>query len=185
MAGTLKRHLTFSAWADAVKKEHFDPTAAAVELAEIEDDDLVFKHGDALTAVEVVDDGSDGGPVKLRLLALHDADNAPSSWGPGAGATQVDYGDGRYSAFFTHVVIWDDKVVAHDAHANAPGLGRLAEYIRANTEKQRVVFRALYEQGLADQLADLDGVRTVEYGIYRPHKVQQARSQGLFGSLLP
>ena len=48
-----------------------------------------------------------------------------------------------------------------------------------------MIFRALYEQGLADQFADLDGVRTVEYGIYRPHKAQQARSQGLFGSLLP
>jgi hypothetical protein len=37
---------------------------------------------------------------------------------------------GRYSAFFTHVVIWDDKVAAHDAHANAPGLGRLSLYLR-------------------------------------------------------
>ena len=120
MAGALKRKLTFSAWADGVKKENFDPAAAAAEIAEIEEDDLVYEHGDSLTAVEVVDDGSDGGPVKLQLLALHDADNAPSSWGPGAGATQVDYGDGRCSAFLMHVVIWDDKVVAHDAHANAP-----------------------------------------------------------------
>jgi hypothetical protein len=61
----------------------------------------------------------------------------------------VDFGEGRYSAFFTHVAIWSDKVVGHDVHPNAPGLGRLGEYIRANSD-QRVIFRALYEQGLAD-----------------------------------
>lgn len=185
MAATLKRRLTFSAWADGRQHEQFDLVAAANELAAIDDDELVHAHEESLTAVEVIADGDGGGPVKLQLLALHDADSAPSSWGPGAGATQVDYGDGRYSAFFTNVVIWPDKVVAHDAHANAPGLGRLAEYIRAKTDEQRVIFRALYEQGLAEQLADLEGIRTVEYGIYRPHKKQQAQSQGLFGSLLP
>jgi hypothetical protein len=185
MAGKLARKLTFSVWAHGVTKERFHPAEAAAELAAMDTSELVLAHGDSLTAVEVVDEGSGGGPVKLRLLALHDADSAPSSWGPGSGATQVDFGDGRYSAFFTHIVIWDDKVVAHDVHPNAPGIGRLAEYIRAKTAKQRVVFRALYEQGLAEQLADLEGIRTVEYGIYRPQKMQQARSQGLFETLLP
>lgn len=184
MVDTLKRKLTFSAWADGVQKEHFNPVAAAESLVGIDEDEQVHEHGESLTAVEVINDGSGGDPVMLRLLALHDADNAPSSWGPGAGASEVDFGDGRYSAFFAHVVIWDDKVLAHDAHPNAPGLGRLAEYIRSMTD-QRVLFRALYEQGLADQLSDLEGVRSVEYGIYRPSKLQNARAEGLFGSLLP
>ena len=48
-----------------------------------------------------------------------------------------------------------------------------------------MIFRALYEQGLADKLADLEGVRSVEYGIYRPHKHQAAQAHGMFGSLFP
>lgn len=183
MVGTLKRTLTFSAWADGVREEHFHPAVATAELASVGEDEVVYEHGEALTAVEVIADGD--GPVKLRLLALHDADNAPSAGVPALVRHRWTMATAATRRSFTHVLIWDDKVVAHDAHANAPGLGRLAEYIRAKAEKQRVIFRALYEQGVADQLADLDGVRTVEYGIYRPHKKQQAHNQGLFGSATP
>jgi hypothetical protein len=184
MAATLKRKLTFSAWADGSSYDSFDRIAAARAIKEIDDDELVYEHGDQLTAVEVVKVGGETAPTHLRVLALHDADNAPSSWGPGSGATRVDYGEGRYSAFICHVLIWSDNVAALDGHANAPGLGRLADFIRGNTD-ERVIFRALYEQGLADQLADLEGLRSVEYGIYRPHKLHAARSNGMFGPLLP
>lgn len=184
MADTLKRKITFSAWADGSSKRRFDRVAAAKAIASIPLALLIHEQGDALTAVEVEHVGSDDVPTHLRVLALHDADNAPSSWGPGQGATRVDFGEGRYSAFICHVLIWDDKIAAHDGHANAPGLGRLADFIRAKTD-ERVSFRALYEQGLAQQLADLEGVRSVEYGIYRPHKHQVAQAHGMFGSLLP
>lgn len=184
MADTLKRKLTFSAWADGAQGEAFDLAAAAQTILDLDEKDIVLRHDDSLTAVEVVGAVAEDEPVTMRLLALHDADNAPSSWGPGEEPAQVDFGDGHYSAFFTNVVIWPDKVIGHDLHANAPGLGRLADYIRALTD-ERVIFRALYEQGLEDQLSDLEGVRAVEYGIHRPHKRQQAEKTGLFGTLLP
>lgn len=184
MADTLKRKLTFSAWADGSSKEGFDRLAAATAIAAIPHAELVYEAGEALTAVEVESVGSEDEPTHLRLFALHDADNAPSSWGPGEGASPVDFGDGRYSSFVSHVLLWSDKVAAYDRHANAPGLGRLADFIRAQTN-ERVIFRALYEQGLAEQIADLDGVRSVEYGIYRPHKHHAAQARGMFGPLLP
>jgi len=130
VADTLKRKITFSAWANGLAKQDFDRVAAANAIAAIPTDELVYEQGDALTAVEVEQVGGDGTPTHLRVLALHDADNAPSSWGPGQGATRVDFGKGRYSAFICHVLIWDDKIAAHDGHANAPGLGRLADFLR-------------------------------------------------------
>jgi hypothetical protein len=180
--GTLKRRLVFSAWANAVEKHPFDRLATAKALSELAPDELVLEHGEALTAVELIQNGSDDKPTRLRLLALHDAANAPSAWQPGQGASLINLGDGQYSAFITHVSLWHNNIVAHDAHANAPGLGRLAIYLNERAD-QKVMFRALYEQDLADQLEDLDGVRGVEFAIHSPHKTQTAT--GMIGSLLP
>lgn len=181
---TVNRKLTFVAWADALKKQPFDYTKACIGLAKIQTKDQVVAHDDALTAVDHVKPGTGTDATELQLLALHDADNAPSEWGPGAGAKQITIGKGSYAAFFTHVLIWPDNIAAFDAHVNAPGLGRLAEYLRQRTA-ERVMFRALYEQGLKEQLADLAGYRSFEYGIHDPHKKAAIDSSGMAGSILP
>lgn len=181
-ADTLKRRIIFSAWADTVEKQPFDRLAAAEMLSTLEPDEVVLEHGEALTAVELIQKGTENKPTRLRLLALHDAANAPSAWGPGQGASLIDLGADQYSAFITHVSLWPNRIAAHDAHANAPGLGRLATYLHRLTD-QKVAFRALYEQGLTDQLEDLVGVRGVEFAIHSPHKTQTA--EGMFGSLIP
>jgi hypothetical protein len=178
----LTRRLTFSAWADLSEKHPFNRLAAAEALSKLKPADLVFGHTDALTAVELVQKGDASTPTYLQLLALHDAQSAPSSWGPGQGASLINLGTGQYSAFITHVAIWDNKIVAHDAHANAPGLGRLAAYLMDKAEG-RVAFRALYEQGLANQLSDLEGLRGLDFAIHNPHKLQNAT--GMLGSLIP
>ncbi len=180
---SIKRRLVFSAWADAVEKQPFDRLAAAKAIAALPPEDVVLEHGEALTAVEVIQQGTDEKPTRFRLLALHDAKSAPSAWRVGEGASLIDLADGRYSAFMTHVSLWPNMIAAHDAHANAPGLGRLGAYLH-HLASQKVMFRALYEQGLADQLADLKGIRGLEIGIHSPHKRQQV-DDGMIGSLLP
>lgn len=181
---TVKRKLTFVAWADAVKKRPFDLAKASTGLAKIKPNDQVLAHGDDLTAVDHIKPGTDAHATELQLLALHDADNAPSEWGPGTGAKQITIGKGSYAAFFTHVLIWPDNIAAFDAHVNAPGLARLADYIRHGTG-QRIMFRALYEQGLKERLEDLAGYRSFEYGIHDPHKKAAISSSGMAGSILP
>lgn len=181
--GTIKRNLTFVSWASAVEKQPFEPIPAAESLAKLDPDDVVLKHNDQQTAVDHIVVGTETKATELQLLALHDADNAPSEWGVGAGASPVKLGKDRFTAFFTHVLLWSDNVAAFDAHSNAPGLGRLADYLRIQTGK-RVVFRALYEQGLKEELADLDHYRSFEYGIHDPHKKSEMGT-GMVGSLLP
>jgi hypothetical protein len=180
---TIKRRLVFSAWANAIEKQPFDRLAAAEAIAALSPEDVVLEHGEALTAVELIQRGSDEKPTRLRVLALHDAKSAPSSWRAGEGASVINLANGRYSAFMTHVSLWPNKIAAHDAHANAPGLGRLGVYLH-HLAGQKVLFRALYEQGLADQLADLKGIRGLEIGIHSPHKAQST-NDGMVGSLLP
>jgi hypothetical protein len=184
--GAVKRKLTFVAWADASEKRPFDLDAAAKKLTQLDASEIVLPHGqDLLTAVDHVRRGSQTRATELQLLALHDANNAPSEWGPGAGARPVTIGKGRYTAFFTHVLIWPDKLAAFDGHANAPGLGRLAEYLRIRTG-QRVIFRALYEQGLKERLEDIEHFRSFEYGIYDPQKKSAlAGSSGMIRGLPP
>lgn len=181
---TVKRKLTFVAWADANEKRPFDLDAAASKLAELSPSQIVLAHDqELLTAVDHVRPGTDTRATELQLLALHDAENAPSEWGPGAGARRITIGKGRYTAFFTHVLIWPDKVAAFDGHANAPGLGRLADYIRLRTG-QRVLFRALYEQGIKERLEDIAHFRSFEYGIHDPKKkTALAGDSGLVGGL--
>jgi hypothetical protein len=180
---TIRRRLVFSAWADTTEKSPFDRLAAADVLADLSPDEVVLEHGEALTAVELVRRGTDTKSTRVRLFALHDAKSAPSTWRVGEGASVIDLADGRYSAFITHVSIWPNKIVTHDAHANAPGLGRLSAYLHHLTG-QKMTIRALYEQGLVEQLEDLIGIRGLEIGIHNPHKAQGAGA-GMVESLLP
>jgi hypothetical protein len=180
---TIPRRIIFSAWADASENDPFDRLAAADALAALPHEEAVLEHGPALTAVELIRRGDETKSTRLRLLALHDARSAPSSWRAGEGASVIDFANGRYSAFITHVSIWPNKIVAHDHHANAPGLGRLGVYLWHRAE-QKVRFRALYEQDLVEQLEDLDGIRGLEIGIHTPHKAQTS-TDGMVGALLP
>jgi hypothetical protein len=86
----IARKIMFVAWADASEQEPFDLDAAAEELASIEPDEQVFRHGEMLTAVDHVSPNTSNKPLRLQLLALHDGDSAPSEWSPDAGATSID-----------------------------------------------------------------------------------------------
>jgi hypothetical protein len=180
-----KRRLVFYAWADTNENHPFQRVTGAEVLAGLAADEVVLDHGDDyLTAVEVVDPGGAERPTRLVLHALHGPGSRPSEWGPGEGMRSIRIGRGRYTAFSSHVVLWKDKIAALDTHANAPGLGRLSTYfMRQATE--RVAFRPLFEQGTADRLRDLDGIRGVEFSIHEPHKIQRARARGMLGSVLP
>lgn len=179
------RRLTFYAWADANEKHPFDRLLAASAVKALGKGDVVLDHGqDELTAVEIVSAGKEASPTKLLLHALHGPGSRPSEYGPGEGTRTIQIGKGRYTAFTGHLLIWPDKIAAIDVHANSPGLGRLAVYFRKQTN-QRVVFRPLYNQGAAQRLKDLDGIRGVDFGIHEAHKIIQARKRGMLRSLLP
>lgn len=183
---TISRRLTFVAWAGASDNHPVDLSAIESSLDSIDPNEQILAHGDALTAVDrfKVAPGR-GEPCRFQLLALHDHDTAPSEWGPGAGATPISLREGSYTAFITHVMIWPDLVAAFDRHPNAPGLSRLATYIKELTG-ERIVFRALYEPGMKERLEDLRGSRTIEYAIHDPHrKASLAGHGGMFNNLLP
>jgi hypothetical protein len=181
----VKRRLTFYGWADTSEAHPFDRLRAAREVGDLDPDEVVLEQTDGgLTAVDLVEVGDADTPTRLLLHALHGPDSRPSDWGPGEGTRIIEIGEGRYTAFTSHVEIWPDKVAAIDLHANAPGLGRLSQYFWKRAT-ERVAFRPLYRQDASERLRDLDGVRGFDFSIHEPHKVQQARRHGMLGSLLP
>jgi hypothetical protein len=181
----VNRRLAFYAWADTSEKHPFQRVSAAEAVGQLDPDDVVLDQGDeALTAVEIVAVGDENEPTKLLLHALHGPGSRPSEWGPGEGTRTIQIGEGRYTAFSSHVTIWKDKVAALDMHANSPGLGRLSTYFWKQAT-ERVAFRPLYDQGTAERLKDLDGIRGVDFAIHEPHKIAEARKRGMLRSVLP
>jgi hypothetical protein len=182
---SVDRRLTFYAWANVNEKYPFDRLQAATTVAALGKTDIVLDHGsDELTAVEVISRGKGNAPTKLLVHALHGPGSRPSEYGPGEGTRTIQIGKGRYTAFTGHMVIWPDKIAALDLYANCPGLGRVAVYFRKQVN-QRVVFRPLYNQGAANRIKDLDGIRGVDFAIHDPHKIVQARKRGMLRSILP
>lgn len=181
----VNRRLTFYAWADINENHPFDRAGGATTLAGLEADEIVLDQGeDTLTAVDMLEVGHDGAPTRLLLHALHGPGSRPSQYGPGEGTQVINIGEGRYTAFTSHVVIWQDKIAAIDMHANAPGLGRLSTYFWKQAQ-ERVAFRPLYKQDVAERLQDLEGIRGVDFSIHEPHKITETRKRGMLGSLLP
>ncbi len=181
----VKRRLTFYAWADTSENHPFDRVKGASGVHALDPDEIVLDQGeDTLTAVEIRSPGDGTRPTQLLLHALHGPGSRPSQYGPGEGTQPIQIGEGRYTAFTSHVAIWDDKVAAIDMHANAPGLGRLSTYFW-NQVQERVAFRPLFNQDMAERLKDLEGIRGVNFSIHEPHKIVQARKLGMLGSVLP
>jgi hypothetical protein len=181
----VNRRLTFYAWTDTSETDPFDRVKAAAGVAGLDADDVVLDQGeDTLTAVEIVSAGDGTETTQLLLHALHGPGSRPSEWGPGEGIHPIQIGEGSYTAFTSHVTIWDDKVAAIDMHANSPGLGRLSTYFWRQVTA-RVAFRPLFNQDMAERLKDLEGVRGVEFSIHEPHKIAEARKLGMLGSVLP
>ncbi len=179
------RRLTFYAWADTNQKHPFDRLKGASALKGLGKGKIVLDHGeDELTAVEIVSVGTMTAPTKLLLHALHGPGSRPSEYGPGVGTRTIQIGKGSYTAFTGHVLIWEDKIAATDIHTNSPGFGRLAVYFRRQAG-ERVIFRPLYNQGTADRLKDLEGIRGVDFAIHESHKIVQARKSGMLRSLIP
>lgn len=180
----VKRRLTFVAWTDASKKAPFDPIAAATTLAGIDSDELVLEHGDALTAVHVVDKGGDGKPTRLVLLALHSYDDRPLSYEPGQLAKAITIGKDQYTAWASHVSIWKDRIAAFDMYAAGPGLSRLSSYLRDQADA-KVRFLPLYEQDLAQHLDNLEGLRAVEFSVHSPTRLARVGTgHGMFSDLV-
>jgi hypothetical protein len=181
----LNRRLAFYAWADTSERYPFERVKAGEAVNALSTDDVVLDQGDeALTAVEIIAVGDENEPTKLLLHALHGPGSRPSEWGPGEGTRTIQIGEGRYTAFTSHVTIWKDKVAALDMHANSPGLGRLSTYFWKQVT-ERVAFRPLYNQKTAERLKDLDGIRGVDFSIHEPHKIAEARKRGMLRSVLP
>jgi hypothetical protein len=178
------RRVIFSAWASTNPKKPVDLEAAYDEVKPLTGKEMIVEQEESLTAVLALraPDGVD--PALFQVLALRDYDNRPLNWGPGVTPEPIVIGQDRYTADITHVAIWSDSIAAYDTYPNAPGLGRLAAYLRAKAG-QRLIFRPLYEQDLAERLKDLEGMRRVEYGIHTPAKVQQANASNFLGSLIP
>lgn len=180
----VSRRLVFYAWASTNPNHPFRRVVGAQTLAALDPEDVVLDHGDDhLTAVEIDDIGGDGTPTRLVLHALHGPGSRPSQWGPGEGARRITIGRGRYTAFSSHALIWEDKIAAIEMHANAPGLGRLSRYFWS-LATERVSFRPLYEQRTADKLRDLDGIRGVDFAIHEPEKLLRARQRGMLAPLI-
>jgi hypothetical protein len=179
------RRLVFYAWADSNDNYPFQRVPGAEALAALPTHEIVLDHGDdSLTAVEVVEVGSEREPTRLLLHALHGPGSRPSRWGPGEGAQSITIGQNQYTAFSSHVAIWNDNIAALDAHANAPGLGRLSRYF-LRLARERVAFRPLFEQDAARRLEDLDGIRGVDFAIHDAYKVERARANGMISELMP
>lgn len=181
---TVARRIIFSAWASVSLKHPFDIEAALDEFKPLSGKDVILEQNEALTAAVVLQRPSGDDPALIQLLALRDYENRPINWGPGSNPEPITIGEDQYTADITHVAIWQDKIVAHDAYTNAPGLARLSAYMR-DKGNQRVVFPPLYDPGLTQQLKDLEGLRRVEYGIHTPSKVQHASSSGFLSDLIP
>lgn len=179
------RRLVFYCWADSNPKKPFDRVGGTNILKELSPGELVLEHGDEyLTAVEIVAAGSDSSPSRLLLHALHGPESRPSQWGPGEGSRSIEIGENRYTAFTSHVSIWGDQIAAFDAHANAPGLGRLSAFYLRRAD-QRVAFHPLYEPDATDRLNDLESIRGVEFSIHDSVKVEKAKAHGMISELLP
>src|SRR5262245_10739302 len=109
----IDRRLVFYAWADTNERHPFDRLTGAATLGALPRDEMVLDGGqDTLTAVEVVAAGDNDAPTRLLLHALHGPGSRPSEWGPGEGTQTIDIGEGRYTAFTSHVSVWRDKVAA-------------------------------------------------------------------------
>lgn len=181
---SVKRRLTFVAWADGSKKAPFDPVAAAKTLVALDPGEVVLEHSEALTAVEVVDSGGDGRPTQLLVLALHGYDDRPLTYEPGQVTKAITIGEDQYTAWVSHVSIWSDKIAAYDMYAAGPGLSRLSSYLRDKAD-EKVRFLPLYEQDLAQRLADLDGVRAVDFSIHSPTRLARVGTgHGMFSDLV-
>lgn len=174
----------FSEWQDASAQVPFDRIAAAEAIAALPPDELVLAHGGQITAIEVDAIGGANSPTCFQLLALRDFESRPLDWGPGTGASPIEMLRDRYPADITHVAIWEDNVAAYDRHRNAPGLGRLSSYLRDKAD-QRVHFHSLYDPTVIEQLADLESVRSFEYGIHENVRFEAAAEAGLLERFFP
>ncbi|MGW3185499.1 hypothetical protein ACWDD9_40135 [Kitasatospora sp. NPDC001119] len=182
----LKRRLVFYKWAPIAGKPAFIPHAAASQLesqiAADENSSIVEKDG-VITAVEVVDVGSESTPTNLRLFALRNPEDRPFKWDPTASASPISLLDSEYTADVTHVSIWPDGHCAHDSWRNSPRFSRLAFFLRQRLNSY-ASFDPLYKEDMVDRLKDLQGqLRSVEIAMTKPEWISQDR--GVFGTLIP
>ncbi len=181
---TVLRQLMFSGWQNAAERFPFDRIEAARAIAALPPEELVLDRDGQITAVEVDQVGTATTPTYFQLLALRDFDSRPLDWGPGTGASPIQMLQDRYPADITHVALWEDNIAAYDRHANAPGLGRLALYMRVKAD-QRAQFVSLYDPTVIDQLDDLETIRGFEYGIYDHNRFTHTADTGLLETFFP
>ncbi|GAB7074412.1 hypothetical protein [Streptomyces sp. JCM 18897] len=181
----LKRKLVFHRWGSVGGKPDFDPRDVAARLrSKIADngDFAIFDSGDAVTAVEVVQVGSDVEPTNFRLFALRNADNRPFKWDSAGSVSPISLRAHEYPADVSHVSLWPDGTCAQDYGKEVPRLSRLSLFLRRKMNAH-VRFDALYREDMLTKLKALQGhIRSVEVAMTKRHPDQ---SGGVFGTLIP
>ncbi|MET8557644.1 hypothetical protein ABZV64_22195 [Streptomyces sp. NPDC004959] len=181
----LKRKLVFHRWVSVGGRPAFDPRDVAARLRSrvaADGDFAVFDSGDAVTAVEVVQVGSEGDPTNFKLYALRNADNRPFKWDSTGSARPISFRPHEYPADVSHVSIWPDGTCAQDYAKEVPRLSRLSLFLRRKMNAH-VKFDALYREDMLTKLKSLQGqIRSVEVAMTKRHPDS---SGGVFGTLIP
>ncbi|WP_326760317.1 hypothetical protein OHB35_28615 [Streptomyces phaeochromogenes] len=182
----LKRKLVFYRWASLAGRDPFDPPAVARRLTqEISADSscqMVDKDG-VITAVEVVEPGGGGDPVKFRVLALRGMEDRPFKWDPDSSIGPISLLANEYPADATHISIWPDGYCAHDMGRYSPRLSRLAFFLRQRM-REYVSFDPLYDEDAFRKLKEMEGqFRSFDLAMTKPEYA--TRPRGTFGHLWP
>lgn len=181
----LKRRLIFHRWGSVLGRPDFNPPAVASSLmgSVLADSDFaILDDGEAVTAVEVVDVGSENSPTNLRLFALRGANDRPFKWDSAGSVSPISLRDHEYPADVSHVSLWPDGVCAHDYAKNVPRVSRLSLFLRRKLNSH-VKFDALYREDMVEKLKAMEGhMRSVEVAMTQRHP---DGSGAVFGTLIP
>lgn len=165
-----ERQVVFYECLDFPEAEPFDSVAAVAEINALADGDWRVVDGDSHMAVIVDNDGSDGKPIRLRLLRIRP--DAPFRLTAARKLTPVEVEADESITEFTWLVIWPDRFMGAVSSRDAPGHKKLGEYFFA-TGDQAVHIVNLFRPDMVQRLKELrdNGLRQVQV------KVQTSKFQ--------
>src|SRR6266487_1563081 len=184
-AGRLQRRIVFYGWEDIEGRPQFDRANAAAAVENLQAGAWSMDDGFGYVTGVLVDRTGEGNePLCLRCFRLRAGDDVPFKLDAARHASPIELEQDEAITDWTHVVIWSDNYAAHDSRRDAPGVNRLAAYLR-DRSNESIRFFPLYDRSLIDQLAALDDIKAVDVKIQlgRADQVAQAQGGGLFGGL--
>lgn len=184
-AGSLRRRIIFQGWEDVKGRPPFDRIAGTSAVALLPVDEWALEELDYTTGVLVDEVGSEQTPTLLRCFRLRAGDDTPHKLDANRNPTPVQLLRDEAITDWTHVVIWPDGFVAHESTRDAPGLSRLAGYLREMVD-EHVRFFPLYDRSLLEELEALDDIKAVDvkFAVSRAEQVEGLRHDGMFAALL-